>query len=84
MKLLILFTLIFTSCSTTVYRDGRPILKTYANATGFHFQDGSTSLSADKLDHSSPTRAAGSIVGTGLSGVAGVIAAKAATGGIMP
>lgn len=64
--------------STTVYRNGQPILKTQANAKSLVFRQGDTYLRIDGLDHAGPTRAGGSVAGTiGTSIVSGITAAAA-------
>lgn len=73
--LLILCLLIVGCAQTTVYRNGQPILKTQANAKLLVFRQGDTFLRIEGLNHSTPTRAGGSVLGTGLSGAAGVATA---------
>jgi hypothetical protein len=74
--LLFLAVLLLTGCSTTVYGPaGQPQFRTYANAKNLTFTGPGTSLHADDLNHSTPTRAAGSLVGTAASGVTGIITA---------
>lgn len=75
MKWLLLAFLILPACSTTVYRNGNPILRTYANADIVEFHQGDTSLRMVKMNHSTPTRAAGSVVGTALAGATGLAGA---------
>lgn len=65
---------------TTVFRNGQPILKTQANAKLLVFQRGDTYLRIEGLNHSTPTRAGGSVIGTGLSGVAGIATVVATKG----
>lgn len=61
---LLLCGLALTSCSTTVFGpDGKPQFRTYANARNLTFTGPGTSLHADTLNHSTPTRAAGSVLG---------------------
>jgi hypothetical protein len=68
-----------SGCSTTVYRNGKPALKTYADATNIKLgADGS--FSADRLNHSTPTRAAGSVVGTAAAGALPIVTAVARGG----
>jgi len=50
--------LIFTGCSTVVYRDGKPVLRTYSDIRGLRFHSGDTSLEASSLINSKPTQAA--------------------------
>lgn len=69
------------SCAqTTVYRNGQPILKTQANAKLLVFQQGNTYLRIEGLNHSIATRAGGAVIGTGLSGVAGIATVVATKG----
>lgn len=79
LPLILLLTAFLPGCQTTVYRDGKPILRTQANAKRVEFhQDakGATSLVIDGLNHSVPTRAGGSVAGTvGTSIVSGISAA---------
>lgn len=59
MKPILLLTLALTGCSTTVYGpNGKPQMRTYADATALTFTGPGTSLSAQRLSHSAPTRAA--------------------------
>lgn len=62
-------------CSTVVYGpDDKPQMRTYANARNLTFTGPGTSLHADTLNHSTPTRAAGSIVSTlGADAVAAIV-----------
>lgn len=63
---------------TVVYRNCKPILKTQANAKSLVFRQGDTYLRIDGLNHSTPTRAGGSVAGTiGTSIVSGITAAAA-------
>lgn len=65
-----------SSCaSTTVYQGGQKILTTQANAASLAFKQGDTSLEVTGLDHSTPTRAGGSVIGTTGTAVAGAAAA---------
>lgn len=76
--LLILLSLAMCSCSTTVSEGGKPVLKTYANMTGVEFRTpAGTYLKADRIDHSTPTRAAGSVVGTAATGISGILTSGA-------
>lgn len=70
--------LLLCSCSTTISENGKPVLRTYANMTGVEFRTpAGTYLRADRIDHSTPTRAAGSVVGTAATGVTGIITGAA-------
>lgn len=66
-------------CSTTVYgADGRPQLRTFGDATGLVFTGPGTSLRAERLDHSVPTK-------TAFNGATSVLTAAGtavATGGV--
>ena len=49
----------FTGCgSAAYYPNGKKAVQTYSNAKGFHFKGGGIELSADELDHATPTKAA--------------------------
>ena len=67
--------LLLAGCaSTTVYEDGKPVMKTTADASNIKINTGRTSLSADTLNHSTPTKAQGtatSAVIRGLGSAAG-------------
>lgn len=80
MKYLILpLALVLSSCAHTIVRkNGRVILDTQANARLLVFKQGDTYLYIDGLNHSTPTRAGGSVVGTaGTAIVSGITAAAA-------
>ncbi len=64
---------LFTGCATRVYENGHLVLETYGDATGMQFSTGRTSLTVSRLNHSVPTRAAGSVVGTGLAGALPIV-----------
>lgn len=66
--------------STNVYRGGRKILSTQADAAQLEFRDGNTSLKVVGLNHSTPTRAGGSVVGTAGTAVGGVATALLSQG----
>jgi hypothetical protein len=70
-----LFSMLAGCASTTVYRDGKPILKTQADAKSLAFSQGDTSLKVVGLNHSTPTRAGGSVIGTTGTAVAGAATA---------
>ena len=57
MKYLLLI-LLLTGCETVVYRDGKPVLRTYSDIRGLRFHSGDTSLEAASLVNSKPTQAA--------------------------
>lgn len=77
-KLLIAF--LFTGCaSTSIYENGRKVFTTQANANELSYvsAQGST-LKVSGLNHSTPTRAGGSAIGTaGTAIVSGITAAVA-------
>lgn len=76
-SLAISLSLMLATCSTTIYHEnGKPKFRTYADAA--HLRYDGTTLEVTNLDHSGPTRAAGSVVGTTLSGMA----AAGITGGV--
>lgn len=70
-----LLALFLVGCaSTTFYHNGQKVLATQANITGLVVtKDGE--LRADKVDHSTPTRAGGSAAGTWWAGLTSTIAA---------
>lgn len=69
-----LICLLLCSCaSTKVYRNGLLVLNTQADASNFEFIQGDTQLRATRLNHSGPTRAGGSVLGTGLAGAAPIV-----------
>jgi hypothetical protein len=84
MKTLALIAILFSGCaSTSVFKNGQKILFTQANANSLEFRQGDTFLKIEGLNHSTPTRAGGSVIGTtgtALTGVAGAVVA----GGIVP
>ncbi len=71
MTRLVLLCLLMSSCSTTLYHpNGKPKFRTYGDSASIAYQDKTTTLQVTGLDHSTPTRSAGSVVGTGLTGAA--------------
>jgi hypothetical protein len=56
--ILALLAMLMIGCSTTVYKNGKPALRTYGDARNIQFKDGTTSFSADVLNHSKPTQTA--------------------------
>lgn len=78
-------TLFFASCSsTTVYRDGKPVFHTQADASQITYRDDRSYFHAAGLNHSRPTAAGGSAASQVIkSGSSAVTAAGAAfaTGG---
>lgn len=69
MKTLLLIPLLLSSC-TVVKRDGETILRTSANAQNFYFAqtaEGTTIISAQVLDHSTPILAVGKAVSPALA-----------------
>lgn len=81
MKLLPLCFLLFASCAETqVYRNGQLALRTQANASLLTFHQGDTDLRIEGMNHSTPTRAGGSVVGTAATGLAGVATAVLSKG----
>lgn len=76
---LLILALFAAGCSTTVRNSqGVTVLKTYANADIIAFKQGDTSLYMKKMNHSTPTRAGGSVVGTAGSAIVSGITAAAA------
>lgn len=69
MRILLIIPLLLMSC-TTVYRDGKKVLSTSANAQDFYFvqtADGTTVMSARIMDHSTPILAVGKAVSPALA-----------------
>lgn len=80
-KLALLPFLFLCSCANTVVkRDGKVVLWTQANASTLEFHSGDTSLKMTMMNHSTPTRAGGSVIGTTATGAAGVITALVTKG----
>lgn len=76
-----LLVLAFTGCANTVVkRDGKVVLWTQANASTLEFHSGDTSLKMTMMNHSTPTRAGGSVIGTTATGATGVITALVTKG----
>jgi hypothetical protein len=68
---LFLLCLLMSSCSTTIYYpNGKPKFRTYGDSASVTYQDKTTTLQVTDLNHSAPTRATGSVIGTTLSGMA--------------
>ena len=81
--------LLLAGCAqTTVYRDGRPLFRSQANAAGITFRDGSTYFHADTLDHSTPTAAGGQsaakIIQSGATAATAIGGAVATQGFVQP
>lgn len=65
------------SCAQTVlYRDGQPLARFQGDMTGLDYEDGSTRLRANTIDHSSATKAQGEAA-TGKIQAAGAAVAAA-------
>lgn len=62
--------LILPSCATHLYSptSGKKLASFYSNMTNVKYKGGGVEFSADKIDNSGPTRAAGSVIGTALAG----------------
>jgi hypothetical protein len=74
MRSALLLCFLLSSCQTVVYGpDGRPQFRTYGDVAGLTFTGPGTTLHADTLNHSTPTRAGGSVVGTAFTGIGGAI-----------
>lgn len=70
-----------TGCaSTTVYKDGEPVFFTQSNARVVDFRNGDVSLHIEGLNHSTPTRAGGSVIGTATAGALPIITAITSNG----
>jgi hypothetical protein len=69
--LLFIIYLSLNSCSTTLYHpNGKPKFRTYGDSASIAYQDKTTKLQVTDLNHSAPTRATGSVVGTTMTGAA--------------
>lgn len=77
-----LVTLISMSgCARSTFYNGKdPILKTQANITGLSITKGDYALHVDRIDHSTPTRAGGSVIGTFWTGFTSALTAWLARG----
>lgn len=68
--------LILPACAhTVVKKNDQVILDTQANADLVEFRQGDTSLKMVKMNHSTPTRAGGSVIGTAATGATGIATA---------
>lgn len=65
-----------TGCSTGLYSPvtGKPLMKTYGDSQYMKYTGAGVTFEAVGLNHSTPTRAAGSVVGTTGTAVSGVAA----------
>lgn len=73
-RLLLCFFL--TGCAQTqVFRNGKCVFKTQANASLVVFHQADTDLRIEGMNHSIPTRAGGSVVGTAATGAASIATA---------
>lgn len=83
MKLLLLLPLFLCSCAGT-YVSGACMF-TQANATNIEWHGGTNPwFKAKILNHSIPTRAGGSVIGTSLMGAAGLMAGHGVVGLVKP
>lgn len=68
--------MLLTSCAQTqVYRNGQCVFKTQANASLVVFHQADTDLRIEGMNHSTPTRAGGSVIGTAATGATGIATA---------
>ena len=74
----LLLALLLSGCSTVIYEDGRPIARIQSDARNVTLLTRKTYFHADTLDHSTPTRAAGSVIGTATAGAAAILMAAPA------
>lgn len=77
-RLLFLLTVLFGACASTEVREnGRVVFKTQMNCAYMEYQSPSRSrLIVHGMNHSTPTRAGGSVIGTigtAVTGVAGAV-----------
>lgn len=79
MKLLTLFAILYTSCSTTLYspRTGHRLARFEGNMTHSHYSGGGVTWDVENVDHAVTTRAAGSVIGTAGAAAMGIIMAGA-------
>lgn len=69
-------TILLSGCSTTIKEHGQVVFHTQANLTNVNFSTpAGTHFHADKVDHSTPTRAGGSVIGTTGTAVTGAATA---------
>lgn len=69
MRYLCLLSVFFVGCAqTSVYRNGQCVFRTQANASLIVFHQADTDLRIEGLNHSTPTRAGGSVIGTASAG----------------
>jgi hypothetical protein len=81
----LLLCLLLTGCQTVVYGpDGKRQFATGANAKNLTFTGPGTYLHADDLNHSTPTRAAGAVIGNAATGIGGIITSYGATNLLKP
>ncbi len=73
--ILILCTSLSACAHTVVKKNGQTILDTQANADLLEFAQGDTTLRIVKLNHSTPTRAGGSVIGTTGTAATGIATA---------
>lgn len=77
-RILALGLVVFLSagCASSTFYNGKDrILKTQANITGLSITKGDYALKADRIDHSTPTRAGGSAMGTWWTGLTSALTA---------
>lgn len=81
MKLIVsLAILSLASCAQTVlYRNGQPIARFQGDMTGLEFTDGSTSLKAATVDHSTATKAQGEAAAGKFTAAGAAVAAAGIT-----
>lgn len=75
---LLLFLSVLASCGCAThgyYPNGRKAFAIYSNATDVSFKGGGIEFHAGSLNNSTPTRAAGSLIGTTEAGLVPLIAA---------
>lgn len=87
MKRWLVFCIFLAGCQTTVYRNGKPVFRTQADATNVTYIGNGVSFHADTLNHSVPTLAGGRAFAHGVSSVgvaASGIGAAFGGGGLAP
>lgn len=63
--LLVLICIPFGACSTVIKGpNGKTRMRTYANARYMHYKDENCEMTIHGMNHSTPTRATGSVIGT--------------------
>lgn len=73
MKYLLLLPFLVSCAHSDFYHDGRKVASLQANFSSLEIDDGTFHLRATGINHSTPTRAGGSVLGTGLAGAVPIV-----------